>query len=79
MNFETPGRLPPLGRVRHHFRAPFGAFFSLVPGRPGPTLATRSARNTVLALSLTAFFITAEATRASGGNGSELAPSAAAE
>jgi hypothetical protein len=27
MNFETPGRLPPLGRVRHHFRAPFGPFF----------------------------------------------------
>ena len=32
MDFETPGRLPPLGRVTHHFQAPCGAFFFGAPG-----------------------------------------------
>jgi hypothetical protein len=32
MNFETPGRLPPLGRVTHHSR-PLSGPFLLYPGR----------------------------------------------
>ena len=31
-NFETPGRLPPLGRVTHHFQAPFVGPFLLCSG-----------------------------------------------
>ena len=32
MDFETPGLLPPLGRVTHHFR-PLAGPFLLFPGR----------------------------------------------
>ena len=33
MDFETPGRLPPLGRVTHHFQAPLGAFSFVLRAR----------------------------------------------
>ena len=46
MDFETPGRLPPLGRVTHHFQAPFGAFSFVTRawGYASPTLARKMCR-----------------------------------